>query len=105
MQIEMKIPFSAMPELTNTAQGAKIGLSFNLKDDTGRALTSITGEEWPYLTYYGDPESYRNVNPQAGVTLAKCGDMAGDFVADCVVNTQDIIDFAKHWLDCNANCQ
>jgi hypothetical protein len=106
MQIEMKIPFSAMPELTNVSKGAKITLSFDVKDDTGRGQTGITGEEWPYLTYYSDPESYRNVNPQVGVQFAECGYFTADFVADCVIDYKDVAEFVQHWLDCNGpGCQ
>jgi len=98
MEIEMKIPFSAMPEL-DYSRGAKVGLSFTVRDDTGRGTTTLVGEEVPYFSYY-QPRDYKTVNPNVGVSFAACGDLVGDFVADCVIDYKDIAEFIAHWLDC-----
>ncbi|MHB9071407.1 MAG: hypothetical protein ACYC54_13700 [Sedimentisphaerales bacterium] len=113
MDIEMKIPFSEMPEFGGIIAGDKVNLQFNV---TGMVFGStVPQNRIPYTTNIGFeqyPWQYSNAEIGtpfgAGIAFPICGDAdnqypVGDItgplgVPDCRVDFRDLALMAANWL-------
>jgi len=98
MDVEMKIPFAAMPEFAGCVPGGKVVLQFNVSCPTdgwvynrqGLVTTNINTERFPWeRAWISEFIPYG-----AGVTFP----LAGDYNGDGIVNFLDFADFAKNWM-------
>lgn len=108
MNVEMKIPFSYMPQFTGIVPGKKVNLQFNVSGsatgtDTPESLiaytTNIGFEQYPWqlsIAEIGTPFG-------AGVAFPVCGSAdnqppVGDLNNDCIVNIEDLEMLVANWL-------
>jgi hypothetical protein len=98
MDVEMKIPFAAMPEFAGRVPGSKVVLQFNASCPTdarvynrqGVVTTNINSERIPWeRAWISEFVPYG-----AGVTFP----LAGDYDGDGIVDFFDFATFAQKWL-------
>jgi hypothetical protein len=108
MDVEMKIPFSQMPEFEGIIAGNKVNLQFNV---TGIVSgTAVPETRIPYTTNIGFeqyPWQYSNADVGtpfgAGIAFPICGDAdnqwpVGDINHDCIVDFDDLEMLTANWL-------
>lgn len=103
LEVEMKIPFAAIPDFTGPVSGEKVNVQFNTKDGTGKGTTNLIMQDIPWLSLFGD----QGFGPATGIAFPICGDEDhpfphGDLSEDCRVNLEDIDLMAANWLQCTA---